>query len=393
MGVDASPANQPTSVGAARRAILAIFAICGFITATWVAYIPVIKDHFGLGDGALGITLLAVATGSVVALLPSGALIARFGSRPVTTLTTLVCCVALPLVILAPSYELLVALLFALGCCFGGMDVAMNAQAVAVENRHGRPLMSTFHGTYSGAALLGAACASLILSAGIAPDVHVIAVAVVLGAIGVLASRALLPAEIDRATGEPTFARLTGPLASLGILALLALLAEGVMSDWGAVYLHESLRTTSGFAAIGFAAFSLTMALGRFAGDPLRARVPSVRFLQLSGTVAAAGLATALLLNDPMATLAGFAVVGLGLSNVVPVVVSLAGQTPGIATGTAVAAVTTAGYIGFLIGPPAIGFVSQATSLPLGLGIVVVTLGLIVALAAKVRPSSARLGS
>jgi fucose permease len=250
--------------------------------------------------------------------------------------------------------------------------------------------MSAFHGIFSGAALLGAGFASLMLSTGVAPIVHVTGVAAAFGAIGVISVRSLLPAEVDQTSGGTAFAWPTGPLVSLGIIGLLALLSEGAMSDWGAVYLHQGLGTTPAFAATGFAAFSLTMAVGRFAGDSLRARIPSVRLVRLSGAVAAAGLGIALLVGNPLATLVGFAGVGIGLSNVVPVVFSAAGQTSGIATGNAVAAVATAGYLGFLIGPPTIGFVSQATSLPFGMGVVVVTLGLIAVLAGNVRPADTR---
>jgi hypothetical protein len=296
----------------------------------------------------------------------------------------------MPLVILNASYPLLVVLLFFLGACMGSMDVAMNAQAVAVETRHGEPIMSAFHGIFSGAALLGAGLTSLMLSVGVAPIVHVGAVAVAFGALGLVSLRSLLPADVDRLTEGASFAWPTGPLVSLGIIGLLALVSEGAMSDWGAVYLHQGLGTTPAFAATGFAAFSFTMALGRFAGDALRARIPAVRLIQLSGAIAAAGLGIALLVGTPLATLVGFAGVGIGLSNVVPVVFSVAGQTPGMTTGNAVAAVATSGYLGFLIGPPTIGFVSQATNLRFGLAFVVVTLGLIALLAGQVRPAVGR---
>jgi fucose permease len=164
------------------------------------------------------------------------------------------------------------------------------------------------------------------------------------------------------------------------------------MSDWGAVYFHEGLGTDLGFAATGFAAFSLTMALGRFIGDGLRARIPSVQLVRLSGAIAATGLVIALLLGNPLAALVGFACVGIGLSNVIPVVFSAAGQTGGMATGNAVAAVATAGYFGFLVGPPSIGYVAQATTLPLGLGLVVGFLGLIAMLAGNVRLTEPTVG-
>jgi fucose permease len=152
------------------------------------------------------------------------------------------------------------------------------------------------------------------------------------------------------------------------------MVAEGAMADWSAVYLRDALGADAGLAAAGYAAFSLTMAAGRFAGDALRARVSAARLVRLGGGTAALGLGAALLVGHPSAALIGFGCVGLGLSNVVPVLFSAAGRAPGVPTGTAIAAVASAGYAGFLAGPPVIGFVAQATTLTAGLGLVVLCL-------------------
>jgi len=385
-------AAERPDVAATHRSLLAIFLINGFVLATWVAYIPMVKERFGLGDGSLGLTLLAGALGSIAALLLSGGLIGRFGSRLITTITTLSLCVVLPLVVLNPSYSLLLATLAILGGGIGSMDVAMNAQAVAVESALARPIMSTLHGLYSVGALLGAGLASISLSFGIDPVVHVVGVAILLAVIGVLSLRHLLPASVDRTPDGPVFAWPSGPLISLGIIAFLALLSEGAMADWSAVYFHDGLGTDLGFAAAGFAAFSLTMALGRFMGDALRSRTSSEKVVRFSGAIAAVGLGITLLLGNPIVALVGLACVGIGLSNVVPVIFSAAGQTRGIATGNAVAAVATTGYFGFIVGPPSIGFVAQATTLSLGIGLVVGLLGLIALLANNVRQAGGTIG-
>jgi len=365
---------------AARRAILTIFFANGVIVASWVAHVPLVKERFGLSESVLGLTLLAIAAGSVLSLAVAGAVIARLGSRLVTRATTLALCALLPSLLLVRSYPLLVGCLALFGMSQGAMDVAMNAQAVAVEGRYGRPIMSTFHALFSVGGLVGAAAAGLLLSAGLNAETHVIGVALVVGTAAAVALVWLLPTEVDRRPDEPTFVLPSGPVIGLGILAFCSMVGEGAMADWSAVYLRSWLHTDAGLAATGFAAFSLTMTAGRFFGDTLRTRLQAAPLLQISGGLAAVGLAAALLLNQPAAALVGFGCVGLGLSNVVPVVFSAAGRVPGSTTGMAIAAVATTGYFGFLAGPPLIGFVAQAATLPVGLGVVVAVTGLIAVL-------------
>ncbi len=374
-------------VRAARWAVLAIFFINGLVIASWVAHIPYIKAKFGLSEALLGLTLLVIAAGSVLSLTLVGGLIARFGSRQVTIVSTIAFCAVLPLLLLVPAFPLLLLSLAFFGLCIGAMDVAMNAQAVAVEEQYRRPIMSTFHALFSTGGLAGAGVASLLLSWGISPPAHLLGVALAMGATAIIALRYLLPSNVDQASDAPAIALPSGPLLSLGILAFFCLVAEGAMADWSAVYLHETLGTDASFAAAGFAAFSLAMALGRFAGDTLRARLHAVHLVQISAILAAAGLGTALLLGHPMAALAGFACVGLGLSNIVPVLFSAAGRTPGVTTGTGIAAVATAGYFGFLAGPPLIGFVAQVTTLSVGLGLVVLFTALIALSARSAAPA------
>jgi len=208
-----------------------------------------------------------------------------------------------------------------------------------------------------------------------------------MGATALVALRSLLPASVDRASDAPVVAVPTGRLLSLGILAFFCLVAEGAMADWSAVYLHETLDTDLSFAAMGFAAFSLMMAFGRFVGDALRVRLHAIHLVRISAALAAVGLGIALLLGHPLAALVGFGCVGLGLANIVPVLFSAAGRTPGVAPGTGIAAVATAGYFGFLVGPPLIGFVAQATTLPVGLGLVALFTALIAVFARSAAPA------
>lgn len=379
-GISAS-SRPATSLRATRLAVLSLFLLNGVGIASWAAQVPYIKDKFALSEGVLGVALLAIAAGSVSALLGGGPLVARLGSRTVTIAGAFGFCAALALLLTVPSFPLLLAVMVCFGACIGAMEVALNVQAIGVEERYGRPIMSSFHALFSVGGLLGAALAGLVLSQGIAAPAHTVAVAVALTLLTVVAMGYLLPTDSGQPESGPTIALPTGPLLGLSVLAFFCLVAEGAMADWSAVYLRERIGTDASFAAAGYAAFSVAMAAGRFGGDALRARLHATPLVRISGAVAALGLGIALLIPTPAATLAGFACVGLGLSNIVPVLFTAAGRVPGIAPGTGIAAVASCGYFGFLIGPPLIGFVAQLTTLAWGLAVVVLLLALIATLA------------
>ena len=247
----------------------------------------------------------------------------------------------------------------------------MNAQAAAVEARWGQPIMSSFHGTFSTGTLLGSFVAGLIAGRGVPPVPHLLATGLVLAMVAVVAARSLLTIAAEGDEDGPMFALPVGPLAGVGALAFGVLLAEGAVADWGAVYLRDVLGATAAVGGWGYTAFSLTMAAGRFAGDGLVQRLGPVSVIRGGGALVALGMGVALLVGTVPAALIGFACVGAGLAAAFPVLLSAAGRTPGVPTGTAIAAVATAGYTGFLVGPPAIGLVSAAFgSLRAGLAVV-----------------------
>ena len=370
----------------ARLAVAVVFFVSGAGFANWVARIPEIQQKLGLSNSALGVALLGTAIGALLAMPTTGWFVARVGSRPVTKLAALVYCIALPLPTLAPNLPLLTIALMVVGALFGALDIAMNAQAIAVEQRYCRPIMSSFHGLYSVGGMAGAASGGLVASLGVNPSTHLLGTALLLLMVVVLASRRLLHTEVDSTTTEPTFALPTRSLVNLGILAFCVMLSEGAMGDWSAVYLHQTLKTGPGLAAAGYAVFSLAMAVFRLAGDRLIQRFGPVRMVRFGGTLGATGLGLSLLIAQPFAALIGFACVGVGLSSLVPIVFSAAGRTPGIAPSLALAAVTTTGYGGFLCGPPLIGFVADFLNLRVALGIVVV----MSAMSAVLAPTVAR---
>jgi fucose permease len=382
MGAQAIRAASPTAdLRTARQALLGIFLLNGVGIASWAAHVPTVKQKFALSDAALGGALLAMAIGSVGALLLGGHLVARYGSRKVLIAGAIGFCLTLPLLLIAPALALLIALLTCFGACIGAMEVAANVEAFRVEERYGRPIMATFHALFSVGGLLGAAVAGLTLARGLPGVAHMAGIALGLAALTAWGAPRMLPADADSRAAGSAIALPTGPLLGLGVLAFCCLVAEGAMADWSAVYLRDSLGTGPGFAATGYAAFSVAMAAGRLGGDNLRTRMRAVPLIRISGAFAAIGLGLAVLIAQPVVALIGFACVGLGLANIVPVLFAAAGRTPGVAVGTGVAAVASAGYFGFLVGPPVIGFVAQLTSLAGGLGVVTILMALLAILA------------
>src|SRR5215470_19122077 len=295
-----------------RLAVSTIFLVNGVVLASWVPHIPAVKAAHALSDGALGLVLLAMAVGAVLALPLAGWLVGRAGSRRVTTVAALALCGALPLPVLSPDVPSLALSLLFLGACNATLDVAMNAQAVAVEQQHGRAIMSSFHGLFSLGGLTGAAVAGGLMTLGIESVPHVTGTALLcLVAVG-CSLRSLVPSAAPPGGAGPVFARPRGVLLRLGALAFCGLLAEGAMGDWSAVYLHDTLGSSSAAAAAGFAAFSLGMAAGRFTGDRLVVRYGPTHVLRVSGSTAALGLTLALLVGVPVAGVIGCGMVGLG---------------------------------------------------------------------------------
>lgn len=377
---------------AARWAAAVVFFVNGALFGTWVPQIPLIKARLGLDDGELGLALLCLAGGAVAGFLFTGYLIDRFGSRAITSLSLIAMAVFLPLPVLAPTPLMLSLYLSAFGAAGGIMDVSMNAQAVKVEKAYARPLMSSFHGMFSLGGLAGAGIGGLFLSAGAAPARLVPASALFLLLLGAAVLPRLLPFRPASGVGCPTesgkrvlIALPSRPVLGLSVLAFFTLACEGAMADWSAVYLRDALLMSPGSAAAGYAAFSTAMAAGRLAGDPATARLGPILTIRAGAAMAALGLALALGPGSPPLALAGFGCVGLGLANIIPVLFSAAGRTPGLSPGTAIAAVCTMGYFGFLVGPPVIGFLADRTTLSASLWLLAGCMALTALLAGAVR--------
>lgn len=372
--IAATPINPDAATRGARGAITVVFALNGLLFGSWASRIPAVRDHAGASNGELGIALGCLALGAIVAMPPAGAACGRIGSRRVTRLSLVGAAGAVAVVGHAPSVPILCLFTFVLGAGNGALDVSMNAHGVAVERRYGRPILAGLHAAFSAGGLVGAGLGALAAGAGLGVRPHLtLAAALALAAGGVL-SRRLLPGPVDVQADErpPLFALPPRRLWALGALAFACLLIEGASADWSAVYLHDDLEASAGVAALGFTAFSVTMVLGRLAGDRLVARFGAVRVVRGGGLVAAVGFGVALLAATPVAAIAGLACLGAGMAGVVPVVFRASGQMGDPSPGAALAAVSSTGYLGFLAGPTVIGGLSEVTGLPWALALLVV---------------------
>ena len=341
----------------------------------WVAHIPAIKETLALSDGHLSLVLLGIVAGAIAAMPLASLLTRRLGARRVIAVSAGATCAFLPTLALAPSSAVLVAAATLYGFAFGGIDVALNTQATRLERDAGRPLLSTLHGFFSLGGLLGAAAGGAAQDFGVRPICTFLVTALLLGGIvaivrpHLLADVAAPSRDIVRPSRWPRRSLLV-----LGALALLGLLGEGAMADWSAVYLRQSLGTDHALAAFGFGAYSLAMAAGRFGGDRLVATIGPATCLRLGGGLVAFGLVVALASSSPTLAITGFCLVGLGLSNGVPILFSAAAKAGDPSRSSErIAVVAGLGYVGFLIGPPVIGFVADVAGLRVALSLVVLT--------------------
>jgi fucose permease len=370
----------------ARLAVLAAFFVNGALLGSWVSRIPAVQVRLALSEGELGLVLLGMAVGVLVALSLAGGLISRFGSRTVTVTGAVAMCLILPLLALMTEPWALWIGLFAFGAAMSSMDVAMNAQAVAVEQRASKPLMSSFHASFSIGGLVGALLGAGIIALSGEPLIHFILAAIVFLVIMLGSARHLLVVSGEKSEGGRLFRLPQRALWALGAIAFCTAIGEGAMADWSGVYLTQVIGATAAFAALGFAAFSLAMTIGRLLGDWLATRFDSVKIVRFGGLLTTVGLLAAIFTSQPIVVLIGFAAVGAGLANIIPLAFSAAGNFPSIPSSIGIASVATIGYAGFLAGPPLIGLVAEATSLRIALLLVAVLTGTLIFTAQAIRP-------
>ncbi|MBL3964960.1 MFS transporter [Burkholderia sp. KCJ3K979] len=369
----------------ARTASMALFFVAGMMYASWGVHVPTVRDKFALSPGLLSIALFAVAGGSIVAMLSIARWIARVGSRTACLAGGLVMSACAALILVVPDYWMLLAVLALFGFSMATLDVAMNAEASAVEIALGKPIMSSLHGMFSIGGMAGAAAGGALLSAGMAPGAHLALAAAVGAAVLVAASPAVLPHVPHHEQAHGGGNRWRSPaLWMLGGIALIALIAEGAMYDWATVYMRDVVAASPALASAAYAAFSGGMAIARFAGDAVRARFGAPQLVFASASLACAGMIGALLLPYSAAVLTGFTLMGLGLANMMPVLFAAAARVKGIHAAEGLAHVAGLAYFGLLFGPVAIGAVAQASNLTVGLSVVALCAALVALVAPKV---------
>ncbi|SCW51784.1 MULTISPECIES: MFS transporter [unclassified Pseudomonas] len=357
------------------------YLIAGIGIAAWAPLVPYAKVRANLDEGTLGLLLLCLGVGSILAMPISGALAARFGCRRVLSGGTLLICLALPLLATMTSLPWLVAALFLFGAGLGTVDSTVNLQAVIVERASGKTMMSGFHGMFSLGGIIGAAGVSALLGLGLSPLGATLVVNGVLLVALFKAAPHLLPYGSE--SSGPAFAIPHGVVLFIGILCFIVFLAEGAVLDWSAVFLTTERAVDSAYAGLGYAAFALTMTVGRLTGDSVVHRLGAKRVIIYGGSIAAAGFLLATLAPMWQAALLGYALVGAGCSNIVPVLYTAVGKQTLMPEAIAVPAITTIGYAGILAGPALIGFVAHGSSLSFAFGLIALSL-VVVAASGKV---------
>lgn len=344
-------------LAAAWWAIVARFLLHGLIVSTWVSRIPAIQSSLALTNAHLGLCLLGTAVGSIAAVPLTGWLVSRYGSKPVTTWST----VAFSLALIAPALAVNAATLFAALALFGAgaaaNDVSINSQAVSIETALAEPAMSRFHAMFSVGGMIGASLGGLIAWHGVEPRAHLAIASALFLLIALFTAPLLLDARdhAPKRSGTLALKRIPPVLLTLTAIGFCMFLSEGAMADWSAVYLKQVLVAGPGVAATGYAVFSAGIAIFRLLGDAITTRLGPVHTVRAGALVAAGGLTIALLAQSPSWALPGFALTGAGFSVIVPLVFGAGGRVRSVPRGAGIAIVSGSGYIGFLFGPPLIG--------------------------------------
>jgi MFS family permease len=345
----------------------------------WASRIPDVQTHTGLDTTHLGFALLAASAGAVLAMSLAGVLAGRFGSHKVTPAMLLGYAACVPALALANSFVTLTVALLCVGAFQGSMDVAMNANGLAVEQAGTRPIMSRLHGTWSIGSFLGAFVTIAAVTAGLSVLAQFCLLAAWMAASAAVLARIMLPHR--QAVEGSGLRRPPRRLLALGFMIFCGMLAEGSAGDWSGVYMRTSVLSTEQQAALTFGAFAVAMTVSRLVGDRMTELLGAGRLVTLGAMLGAAGLGMALALHMAVPTIVGFTMLGLGLGAIVPISLRAGGSQPGIPSGFGIAAVSTMGYAGMLTGPPIIGSLAGVAGLRVALGLVVALL-VVLALAA-----------
>ncbi|HRG10674.1 MAG TPA: MFS transporter [Cyclobacteriaceae bacterium] len=357
-----------------RIAVKLLFFINGFVHANLAARFPKVQELFRVDDGTFGFVLLATSLGALVAMPFTGWLIIRNGSRRITITSVFLYCVFVPLVPLTlalPGITGLLLVFFVMGITAGMLDVSMNAQAVMVEQQYRKPIMTSFHALFSIGMAIGAGCGAIFVTLESSLFLH-LSIITVLGLIGAAWSRYHLIHDMpqEKKSEGPAFRLPNAAMVSIGVIAFCCMLGEGAMADWSTNYMLNIALASEKFAPIGLATFALAMTTGRFFGDAARIKWGDKTLMIYCGIISTIGIAITLAFPTPYVAIFGFFLTGIGLSSIVPIAYSIAGNAKDLPPGVGLAMVTTVGYSGFLFGPPLIGLLADWYTLRIALGLV-----------------------
>ncbi len=368
-----------------RIAVSVFFFIQGITFASWASRIPDIKNQLHLSDAGLGGVLLALPIGQMTGMALSSYLVSRFGSKRTLTIGALLYPGSLVLLGTAAQVWQLVALLYFFGLCANLSNISVNTQGIGVERLYRRSIMASFHGLWSLAGFTGGLISALIVSLNIGPFKHFALIYAFTVTLWLIAHRYILPRDAGHGKRRAIFVKPDKTILRLGLIAFACMVCEGAMFDWSGVYFEKVVEAPKDLIRLGYIAFMFSMASGRFAADWLVNRFGIRLMIQSSGLIIISGLALAILFPSIGTATAGFLLVGLGVSSVVPLVYSLAGKSTTMLPGVALAAVSSVGFFGFLLGPPVIGFIAEAASLRVSFAIIgILGLGTTI-LAGKIR--------
>lgn len=368
-----------SSIARPRLAASCFFLADGMIFGTWATLIPTFKTRFGLSEAALGIVLLGMVIGAMTSMPVAGHRIARHGSRANLVWLAPAFCISLVILVAVPSFIALVAAATVFGALKGAYDVSINSQAIAIENAAGRPVMGTFQALWSIGGLVSALITGIAIHQGVGPMTIAVSVSTLLLLTVGISARGLMTGDAAGPQAREGFKLPSGRLLKIGILASMALFAEGVMMDWSAVYSRSVAGAAEWLAPIAYGVFCCCMAAGRLSGDALVARFGSTAVLRLSGLSTMLGLLIIVAIHHWPATFLGLAFAGIGLANMVPILFGAGGRAHEGGVGKGIATVSVMGYFGFLAGPPVIGGASHFIGLPGAFALVLLFSAFIVA--------------
>jgi MFS family permease len=345
-----------------RIAISSIFFLHGLCFGSWGSRIPAIQDMHHLSESELGTLLLSIPVGQILSMPLAASLVARFGSRQILSLAIVLYAFVLTTLGFAPTATILILCLMTFGLASNMVNVSLNTQAVELEAIYKKPIMASFHGLWSSAGFVAAAIGAVMIGQNITPFIHFVFISIAVLIAMYFCSQSLLPGK-PQTVAKSSFSLPDRSILGLGLIAFLSMMCEGAMFDWSGIYFKKVIHAEGAWIGAGYVAFMTTMAGTRFIADKFKEKFGLITVMRISGLLIFSGLMLSVLFPYLVSSILGFFMVGAGVSALVPMVFSEAGRSKIITPSAAIAAVSTIGFLGFLIGPPVIGWIAGLSSL------------------------------